>query len=233
MGYQISLEVFEGPLHLLLHLIEKEEMEISAISLTRIIQQYLEYLQGMEELDFQTAASFLYVTMELMDLKRRLLLPEEKREILEKEKDRDLVETLKEYQSFRQVADHLREIREDQILLYCPEGHLPGSQSSSLLTAPSLEALKEAFWEVLVERRKKEGKKVSYPLQETLTIKGQMNFIRERLKSGRLSFYYLCQGLGILDFIVTFLSLLELVRNQEVGIIQEREGRDLFIYGKG
>lgn len=232
MSYRISLQVFEGPLDLLLTLIEKEEMEISAISLTRIVQQYLDYLQEMEAVDFETMSSFLFITMELMQLKRRSLLPEDSREI-EAEDGVPLITLLKEYQVFRLAAKQLQKLRVQQEQIFQrPSPLIPREEMSGYpFIPPSLTDLMSAYLEGMAHEKRERKSAVYHPLQETCTLEEQMDFIREAVHPGDICFYQLCQGLTLLDFIVTFLSLLELVRLGEVGVTNREGG--LRIYGRG
>lgn len=229
MPYRISLEVFEGPLDLLLHLIEEKEMEITAISLTLIIEQYLEYLKDLGELDLETAVSFLRITMDLIELKKRTLLPIEDQKIGEEKKE-ELVHILREYQTFRQAAAELQDLLEGQSHIY----HRP--DEVSLTKAPkaqliiSLKALKEAL---LTKRDKEEEgrgqRQIPFQLKETSTIKGQIQFIKEGISQGISNFYQLTKDLSLQDFVVTFLSLLELLRQGQVRVQQEGD-KELIIY---
>lgn len=231
MEYQISLQVFEGPLDLLLHLIEEKELEISAVSLTGIIQQYLAYLQQLQQLDFEMMSSFLIITMELIDLKRRSLLPEEIP--VSHEEEVDLVTILKEYQVFHLAASSLQELQAQQEQIFQrPWAFLDFTEPAEhTLSPPSLAGLREAYEQGTAIQKRKGKPEIYLPLQETCTIEGQMQFLQEKTNAEDICFYRLCRDLTSLDFIVTFLSLLELVRRGEVGV-KNRGGR-LLIYARG
>ena len=107
--YNISLEVFEGPLDLLLYLI-KEEVDIHDIPIGRITDQYMEYLRLMKVLDLNIAGDFIVMSATLMLIKSRMLLPIEEREDAEEEEEDprwDLVRQLVEYKKFKDAAGHL------------------------------------------------------------------------------------------------------------------------------
>lgn len=236
MAYHISLEVFEGPLDLLLNLIEEEEMEIASISLTRIIEQYLTYLQELGELDLATASSFLHIMIELMLLKTRHLLPGEDRKALIQEKKEELVSSLREYKTFRQAAEYMGQLLKKESLVYQRplEAHSLGNRSYHF-SSLSFETLKKAYYQSL-ERKKREEeslKRFQYPRPETVTIKDQIRFLQEETQKGHSSFHQLTSSLSLQDFIITFLSLLELVRQGEIGVRQEREGGDVLLYARG
>src|SRR3989338_1388926 len=110
MTYQVKLQVFEGPLDLLLYLIRKNEVDIYNIPVATITQQYLEYLNMMQLLDLNVAGEFLVMAATLMQIKSRLLLPQEQRppeEAEEEDPREELVRRLLEYQRVKEVARHL------------------------------------------------------------------------------------------------------------------------------
>ena len=117
--YKVQLEVFEGPLDLLLYLIKRDELDIYDIPIERITKQYMQYLDVMKMLDLSIAGEFLVMAATLMMIKSRLLLPVEDRPELEAEEDDprwDLVRQLVEYKKFKDAADHLEDLalrRED------------------------------------------------------------------------------------------------------------------------
>ena len=116
MSYKIKLEMFEGPLDLLLHLIKKEELSISDISITRITEQYLEYLNLMELLDLDIAGDFLVMAATLMHIKSKMLLPPDPEGIETDEEDprSELVRRLLQYKAFKEAAERLKEFEEKQ-----------------------------------------------------------------------------------------------------------------------
>ena len=109
MSYKVRLEIFEGPLDLLLHLIKKEEVDISDIPISKIAGQYLEYLELMKMLDLNIAGEFIVMAATLMHIKSKMLLPKvEGEEELEEEDPRaELVKRLLEYKKFKEVAGEL------------------------------------------------------------------------------------------------------------------------------
>ncbi len=111
--YKVQLEVFEGPLDLLLYLIKRDELDIYDIPIERITQQYMQYLDVMKMLDLSIAGEFLVMAATLMMIKSRMLLPVEERPELEAEEDDprwDLVRQLVEYKKFKDAADHLESL---------------------------------------------------------------------------------------------------------------------------
>ncbi|NSW73990.1 segregation/condensation protein A [bacterium] len=106
--YSLKLDIFEGPLDLLLTLIKEKDLDIYEISLAEVTQQYLEYVDLLQEINFQNIADYLVIAAELTRIKSRSLLPQdEAEEEIENENDIDLVEMLKEYKKYRLLSDDL------------------------------------------------------------------------------------------------------------------------------
>ena len=115
--YKVQLEVFEGPLDLLLYLIKKDELDIYDIPIERITTQYMEYMDLMRMLDLNIAGEFIVMAATLMMIKSRMLLPPEERAELEEEEEDprwDLVRQLVEYKKFKDAAMHLEGLEERQ-----------------------------------------------------------------------------------------------------------------------
>src|SRR3954453_5143936 len=119
--YKVRLEIFEGPLDLLLYLIKRDELEIYDISLERITQQYLEYLQAFKELNIEVAGEFIVMAANLIYLKSRSLLPvdlQPPEEDADEDDPRwDLIRQLIEYKKFKEAAEqlHVRELEQERI----------------------------------------------------------------------------------------------------------------------
>ncbi len=121
--FELKLPVFEGPLDLLLHLIEKEELDITTVSLVQVTDQYLAQLHSLEEINLDALADFVSIGAKLIYLKSRALLPrppaEEEEEAAEEEEvGRELTEMLNEYRRFKEVATVLRAIEDEGLRAY-------------------------------------------------------------------------------------------------------------------
>ena len=113
MSYKVKLEVFEGPLDLLLYLIKKNEIDIYDIPIAEITEQYLEYLELMRMLDLNIAGEFLVMAAKLIHIKSKILLPPEEKEVLPEEEEdprEELVRRLLEYKRFKEVAGVLQDL---------------------------------------------------------------------------------------------------------------------------
>ncbi len=240
MEYQVSLEVFEGPLDLLLHLIEGEEIQIAAVSLTEIVYQYLDYIQGMGEMDLDTASRFLVVAMELMELKSQDLLPGAEEEDSEESRKQKLVTRLKEYRFFRELALRLKEQEEKQQLVYRrPSASVEFEDQEPRLPPPgqlSLQQLGKAFIQALQEREEEEQITGGYiPAERGPGLKEQLQYLRDRMAEAEeegLGFSSLVAGLSRIELVVTFLALLELIRLGELGFEQRASEDQLLLYSR-
>lgn len=231
-GYQISLQFFEGPLDLLLHLIRKHEVDIYDIPIATITREYLGYLELLHRLNLEVAGSFLEMAATLTYIKSRMLLPDPPSEEGEEEIDprAELVEQLIEYQTCKDAADHLRQRAEEQARIHFRgiAGATSGVDRQTLLRELTLVDLLDAFQTIVKEM---EGKGVHEVVVEPLTIKDQIGVILDRLERRELILFTdLFEGQRSLsELVVTFLALLELIRLQAVTFRQERPFAPIWI----
>ena len=116
MQYKVKLNIFEGPLDLLLFLIKRDKIDIYDIPIAGVTEQYLEYMELMQMLDLEIAGEFLVMAATLMQIKNKMLLPPEETEDDQEEQEdprEELVRRLLEYRKFKEAADKLKEMRED------------------------------------------------------------------------------------------------------------------------
>lgn len=228
--YKVRLEVFEGPLDLLLYLIRKEEVNIYDIPIERITTQYLQYLDMMKMLDLTIAGEFLVMAATLMMIKSRMLLPPEEREpdaadAAEEEDPRwDLVRRLVEYKKFKDAAHFLQrmEHRQEDVFTRAEAGDaLAGSAAAPVsLHDVSLFELLAAFQKAL-QRIGSEDLREIFAERFTVgeKIDALLALIRER---SELSLSELFSGMRSRhEIVVTFLAMLELIRLQQLGVTQQ------------
>jgi|YNPMSStandDraft_2_1061718.scaffolds.fasta_scaffold00345_3 segregation and condensation protein A len=226
-GFQVRLQQFEGPLDLLLHLIREQELDIYDIPIARVTDQYLLYLQRMEQLDLDVAGEFLVMAATLIELKSRLLLPRPPAPAAEEGPDprAELVQRLLEYEKYREVASLLRDQEETCRLLYSrtvevdPE-ELPPVPSAAVTTADLLAALKR-----VLERASTEKAPAAVIPRRRITLRLKMGEILRRLREsgGRLLFHDLFSPERTrTEVVMAFLALLELLRQRRVDAAQER-----------
>ncbi len=227
MGYKLKLEIFEGPLDLLLYLIKKDDIDIHDIPIRQITEQYMQYINMMKMLDLDVVGDFLVMAATLMQIKSKMLLPPDPNEQPEEEIDpRDeLARRLLEYKKFKEIAEALKEketLRQDFFGRNIDPGQLQQLREESkeiyyeaslfdLISALS-EALKKAPEEIIHEIITEEftvEKKVHdilHLLLKESTIRLQDLFRRARTK---------------IEIIVTFLAVLELIRLKELLAVQK------------
>lgn len=224
--YKVRLEIFEGPLDLLLYLIKQEEIDIYDIPIARITRQYLEYLEFMKSLDIEIAGEFLVMAATLLKIKSRMLLPrhEELGEEIEDPR-RDLVQQLLEYRKFKEIAERLGEKEYVQRRMFPrPKGGFDNAADIIPPEPPAPEAgmfdLLSAFKQVL-ERIDK--LKLYEIVGEDISIEERIDFIvRVIAERRRMSFMELfADEHRRLVMVVTFFALLELMRLGRVSVRQE------------
>ena len=228
VSYEVKLEAFTGPLDLLLHLIRKHEINIYDIPIFLITRQYLDYIEMMKDLNLSLAGEFLVMASTLLQIKSRMLLPQEESLTEEDEEGEDprseLVRRLVEYQQFKEAAGELTE----QELLWRQIFHREPVQQPSpvrevFVEDVSLFDLLDALQDVLARTESEVFVDVS---PDTMTVQDRINLIIERLESeSTVTFSGLFEDTSNrLVVITTFLALLELVRMRLVRIFQS----DLF-----
>ena len=232
MTYQVKLEMFEGPLDLLLHLIREHQLNILDIPIATITDEYLRYLALMQELDLEVAGDFLLMAATLIHIKSKMLLPPEEAaegEGAEEEDPRaELVDRLLEYKKFKEAAQTLGVLEVEQALL-----HRRGAPAIELTVegplSVSLFELMRAFRDVL--RRAD----VPTPLEitpEELNVGQRIVHLLDRLAAeSPLEFTNLFAGsTRRAEIIVTFLALLELLRRRLASARQAEPMGPIMIY---
>jgi segregation and condensation protein A len=229
--YRVKLDVFEGPLDLLLHLIKRNEVEIVDIPVATITEQYLAYLEMMHELNLDIAGEFLVMAATLTLIKSRMLLPPSEDEDEEEEADprAALVQQLLEYQRYREAALELAERPLLNRDIFAREPSMEGIEGGESIEPPRLQAtvweLLEAFRAVLKRARPESVHEV---VTETVSLRDRVRALLQALSVARtLDFENLFDlDASRFEIILTFLALLELMKMGAVRARQdERFGR--------
>ena len=219
--YKVALEVFEGPLDLLLYLIKRTEIDIYNIPIEQITKQYMEYMNVMRMLDLNIAGEFIVMAATLMMIKSRMLLPADERPDLEEEEDDprwDLVRQLLEYKKYKEAAQRLEELemlRQNVFHLGAENVVTAPEDPGAVLQEISLFDLISAFNEVLKRAKPEE---IGEIYAERFTVADKIETILATLKSTkRVAFSSLFSGMAARHEIVcTFLAVLELIRLHQV-----------------
>lgn len=231
MSYRVRLEMFEGPLDLLLYLIQVNEIDIYDIPIAKITQEYLGCLARMEELDLKVAGEFLVLAATLIHIKSKMLIPVQELEaegMPAEDPRQELVERLLEYRRFKEAAMEFEELEAGQALLYSR----PGDLSVPIAEGPlevSLSALLRAFMAVM--QRAPETMAVEIT-PDTINVGERMVAVLDRLTlQSPVPFLALFEGVTTrVLLIATFLGLLELLRRGLVRARQSEPGSEITIY---
>lgn len=238
MTYAVKLESFEGPLDLLLHLIAKAQVDIKDIFVSEITDQYLSYLEQMEQLDMEQATEFLTMAATLLNIKSRSLLP--KPEKVEEDEDPEalLILQLEEYKRIKQVSDTLHEMEAHAAQSYYKLPEEYAFQDDPLnLEGVSVESLYDALQELLAQKKEAEQRpaRINVIRAEPYTVRHQIAHVRAFLsKRGRMRFDELFAIHATRnEIIATFLALLELISAGEAGASQNQRYGAIEIVYKG
>lgn len=231
--YLVKLEVFEGPLDLLLHLIEKQELDITKVSLAAVTDQYLEYIQHFERISAENLADFLVVAAKLLLIKSRALLPAPPAAEREEEVDlgEELARQLREYKKFKQVAQRLRERHERGLQAYVRIASLPNVERELDLTDVSLDDLLAAVQEALALRPPPEPVNgIVAPIVMSVSDKiqeiGALLSVHRSFSFNRL----LHSAASRAEVIVTFLALLELIKGRSARVQQAQLFGEILVF---
>ncbi len=238
--YKVKLEIFEGPLDLLLYLIKRDELDIYEISLERITRQYLEYLQAFKELNIDVAGEFVVMAANLIYLKSRSLLPVDQQppdEEAEEDDPRwDLIRQLIEYKKFKEAAAQLqvRQLEQEGMFVRPANGSDAFAAAPLRLGEVGIFQLINAFQNVL--KRVDAREDLQEIFGEHYTVSDKIEWILRRVGDGvPLRFSELFASMASrVEIVVTFLAMLELIRLRQIRATQSDpfeeirdRGRDL------
>lgn len=215
---EIHLPVFEGPLDLLLYLIERDDLDITAVSLVAVTDQYLGAIRNADGFDPQALAEFVSIGAKLIYLKSKALLPRTDQAVEAAVEDddvgRELVDLLREYKRFGEITNLLQERQDAGLRLYARVAPPPVVPEGPGLDGVTMDALYLIMVEVL-SRMPAEPKAVIR--RDTVTLTMQISAFRERLRrGGRFSFRGVIAACRTrVEVIVSFLAILELLKGGE------------------
>lgn len=235
MNYKIRLDIFEGPLDLLLYLVKKDHLNIYDIPIAKVTAQYLEYINFMQLLDLNIVGDFLVMAATLMQIKSKMLLPAEELALQEEQEDprAELVKRLLEYEKFKQVAENLRQREAGQQEIFkrpkteVPEEYKTQAKEESYFEASIFDLInafskalkdvpREVFYEVVKDQFTVEQKvhDILHLLLLQTEIKLSQLFQKSKSK---------------IEIVVIFLAILELAKMKEIVARQDVEFEDIVI----
>ncbi len=218
--YKIDLPAFSGPLDLLLHLIEREELDITAISLAKVTQQYLAQVEHLKENRMEQLIDFLVIAARLVLIKSQALLPQSP-VVIEGEDEEDpaeaLVRQLRLYKQFKQAAGWLGAREEAGLRTYLRIAPPPKLESRLDMSGITLEMLVTAVHTALARAQERE-ESVSIIQPRRITIEGQIRQLQHRVKTGQSVEFreLLSEQTNPIEISVTLLAVLELIKRQEI-----------------
>jgi segregation and condensation protein A len=238
MDYKLILDDFEGPLELLYQLIKKNEIKISEVSLARITDQYLKYLEQMQEFDIDLASEFLIIAAELIEIKIKALLPKEEKQE-EEESEHELITRLREYELFKNIAQMLKEWEAEAGNRYQVQVDIEELMPEMLqvdleisasklheLVVMALTAEKEEDTEVL------KNPKLEYLKEEKFNIRDKIRDILKDIRQVNQEvsfFYFIKEENNQLEIVVSLLALLELMKRKRIRVVQNSNFSDIRI----
>jgi segregation and condensation protein A len=228
-SYRVRLEMFEGPMDLLLYLIKKDEIDIRDIPIAHITEQYLEYLNLMRELDIAVAGDFLVMASTLIYIKSKMLLPPSPKiggeEDLNEDPRAELMERLLEYQKFKEAAQMLHSRGEIEAACYA-RGQLESDKNNPEVTATVFDLLR-VFREILKRAESQAEMEIH---RDEVTMAEKLQQIHSLLDSGEeINIRRLFESSrSKRELILTFLAFLELVKAMKITLLQRELFGDIF-----
>ena len=235
MEYRVHLSQFSGPLDLLLHLVEKAEVDIKDIFVSEITSEFLEYLKEIDELDMEQASSFLTVAATLVYMKSRSLFPPAPKEEEEEEDPGELlIRQLREYKTFKEASETMRELAHEAARMHSklPE-EFPVPPAEIILKDTTTQKLFEAMLSALNRGEEPEKRETLHEVTaDAFTIRSCSRRVRDVLRSnnGKTCFEELTEGASKMEIIVTFMALIEMISCGEIRLSQERYCGRIDIY---
>jgi len=234
MSYTVKLEQFEGPLGLLLQLIESEKLDISELSLAKVTEDYLKLLEANPDLPPEELADFLVVASKLLLIKSKMLLPYLQFGNDEEDGEQDLESQLRIYKSYLDVSRKIEQLVGNRRFLYVHD-KLPKTEIGFSPPPKQFDTVQmHAIFLGVIKRLEPVVKPQKKALERAMSINDKIQQIRGLLnRTKRLSFRSLMSSASSrLEVIVSFLALLELVKQRSITVSQSGRFEDIAIVGK-
>lgn len=236
MDYSVKIDEFEGPLDLLLHLIKQSNINIQDIDISVITAQYLDYINKMDELNINVAASYLVMAAELMEIKSKSLLPRTEEESTEEDDEEvskeSLINKLIEYQKYKDMTSTFKELELERQKIYIKSPEKISNYIDNTITNDgdtSIDDLVNAFKGFLerLDREKPISTKIT---NKEYSVKTRKQGLRKLLKERpRVKFTELFEETNTPYIVVTFLSILEMTKEKEIVLRQDDNFKDIII----
>ncbi len=231
---QVRLDKFDGPLGLLLHLIQREEMSIKDLDINKITDQYLDYLQKLQDVNFDTAGEYLFLAASLLFIKSKSITDGEEEKIrlanpedLEITTKTQLIQKLEELAKFQKLGEHMMLLpKRDEDIFVKPKVDRKAIQNS-ILTPMDLESLNE----VMIDFLRREKRKYTVVRRDRLSIKEKLIQLKSNLQVGTQTTMenLIDWEKGKDEVVITFISLLELARLKKLEIFQNEHDSSIYV----
>ena len=224
----IMINDFEGPLDLLLHLVKTSKMDIYEVNMSYIIEEYLKYINAMQDLNIDVASEYLVMAAELIHLKSKMLINLDDEESNDEDEysissEEDLKEKLINYEKYKNSTDEFRKLEENrkEYLTRSPENIMEYAKDNSYSMELSLDDLIAAFLEY--KKRLENEKPIETKItKKELSVKERISYIRNILKTRKkVEFTELFESFNKEYVVVTFLSILNMSKNNEIKLSQQ------------
>lgn len=243
MNLEVKLQAFEGPLDLLLHLIDKNKVNIYDIPIVEITEQYMAYVEAMNRQDLNVVSEFLVMAATLLDIKSKMLLPKQEDAEEEEEDPRaDLVQKLLEYKMYKYMSYELKDRYQDATKSLCRLPSVPDEikeyeppvDLEKMLDGITLSKLDMIFQDVMKRQEDKIDpirSKFSKIEKEEVLLEDKMDFVIEKIAEHKtLAFRQILEAqCSKMQIIVTFLAVLELMKIGKIKIVQKSIFDEIFI----
>ncbi|ENH97382.1 segregation and condensation protein A [Gracilibacillus halophilus YIM-C55.5] len=234
--YKVKLDTFEGPLDLLLHLINKYEIDIYDIPVAEITSQYMAYIHTMQQLELNIASEYLVMAATLLEMKSKLLLPHQEvewEEEYEEDPREELMRRLIEYRKYKEAAHQLkeRELEQNQVHTRSPIPFEDTNQAKVPENEANIYDMLDAINRIM--ERKKWNRPLETSVQRTeIPIEQRMDDIMDEVlaKPEGVSFYQLFPQPTRSYMVATFVAILELMKQRKIQCIQAYHFDDLMVY---
>lgn len=240
LQYSIKIDAFEGPLDLLLHLIQRLEIDIYEISVAEITKQYMDYIHAMQELKLDIASDYLVMAAQLLEIKSGMLLPshdhlsdDQDADDTEHDPTRELVQRLIEYRKYKEAAQMLKKRESERGIIFTRPSSLEDiskSDDDHLNLNVSIYDMMGAYQQLLQKSKEFEPKQKVVSL-ERVSLRERINEVVEQLQTNRewMLFEELFSVKHREAIIVTFLAVLELVKQGRIICRQDRNFTSIYI----
>ena len=231
----IKLKDFEGPLDLLLHLVSKYQMDIYDVPITEVIEQYLAYISTLQAMRLEVAGEYMVMASQLMLIKSRKLLPKVAEVTdLEDDLEQDLLSQIEEYRKFKLLGEHLEVKHQERAQYYSKAPTELICEDAELVHDKTTIDLFLAFSNLLSKKKEEFSQNHTTILRDEYKIEDMMVIVREALVEGQqLRLQDLFKETKDLQEVITlFLATLELIKTQEILLIQKESFGDIYLMKK-